>query len=109
MTWISGGAMSGNCAVGSVSMETTPSSTVRIAITMATIGRRMKNFESIVRYLAAEVMVLEGGEAGAGCGSMGTRARSFCKLCAMTRVPVGSLAFTTQSLPCCGPRVMLAM
>lgn len=37
--------MSGYCEVGSVNMETKPMMTVRIAITMATIGRRIKNFD----------------------------------------------------------------
>jgi hypothetical protein len=30
-----------------------PMTTVRMAMTMATMGRRMKKFESIARYLAA--------------------------------------------------------
>jgi hypothetical protein len=42
-SWIAGGAMSGNCATGSWTIETMPSSTVRIEITIATIGRRTKN------------------------------------------------------------------
>src|SRR3954469_6630684 len=43
-TWISGGAMFGNCAVGRLSIATTPMMTIRIAITIATIGRLMKKF-----------------------------------------------------------------
>src|SRR6266436_5642706 len=39
---ISGGTMLGNCATGSVSTETAPTRTIRMAITMATIGRLMK-------------------------------------------------------------------
>src|SRR6185437_14307972 len=39
--------MSGNCAIGSPSMATTPTSTIRMAITMATMGRLMKNFDML--------------------------------------------------------------
>jgi hypothetical protein len=37
--------------MGSVSRETTPMITVRIAMTMATIGRLMKNFAMTVSFL----------------------------------------------------------
>src|SRR5882757_1957080 len=46
---ICGGRICGNCAIGGPSSETTPSSTVTIAITIATIGRRMQN--SDMRHL----------------------------------------------------------
>jgi hypothetical protein len=36
--------MFGNCATGKVTMVITPTMTVRIAITIATMGRRMKKF-----------------------------------------------------------------
>src|SRR5580692_8885268 len=52
VTRISGGTISGNCEVGSESIATTPRMTVMIAMTMATIGRRMKNFD-IESYLPA--------------------------------------------------------
>src|SRR5271155_1554874 len=42
---ISGGTMFGNCATGRAVIVTTPTITVRIAITMATIGRLMKNLD----------------------------------------------------------------
>src|SRR5512134_3214037 len=42
-TWISGGTMLGNWAVGSPVMATRPTIVVRMAITIATIGRLMKN------------------------------------------------------------------
>src|SRR5579862_1014935 len=42
---ISGGTMSGYCDVGSVSIDTAPTMTVITAITMATIGRRIKNLD----------------------------------------------------------------
>src|SRR5271169_460102 len=37
--------MLGNCATGRPSMVITPTSTMRIAITIATMGRLMKNFD----------------------------------------------------------------
>src|SRR5580704_14380601 len=40
-----GGMICGNWAMGSPSSETAPMSTVRMAITIATIGRRMKKEE----------------------------------------------------------------
>src|SRR4051794_39853535 len=43
VTMICGGTMFGNCATGSPRSETAPTITVTIAITIATIGRRMKN------------------------------------------------------------------
>src|SRR5512134_4029209 len=42
-TWISGGTMLGNWATGSPVMATMPTMTMRMAITIATIGRLMKN------------------------------------------------------------------
>src|SRR4029453_16891373 len=47
---ISGGAMVGYCAMGSCTITTTPAITMRIEITMATMGRLMKNL-AIVVYL----------------------------------------------------------
>src|SRR5580692_11717647 len=49
-TW--GGMICGNCAMGSPSSETAPMSTVRMAITIATMGRRMKK-EEITRVPSA--------------------------------------------------------
>jgi len=43
--------MSGNWATGSPAMATIPPMTVTIAITIATIGRLMKNLEIIVQSL----------------------------------------------------------
>src|SRR5262249_55981751 len=40
---ISGGAMFGNIAIGSCTIATTPRITMMIAVTMATIGRLIKN------------------------------------------------------------------
>ena len=39
--------MSGYCEVGSVNMDTMPMITVRMAMTMATMGRRMKNLDMV--------------------------------------------------------------
>src|SRR4029079_6291629 len=44
VTSIWGGTISGNCAMGNVRIDTRPDSTVKIAITIATMGRLMKNF-----------------------------------------------------------------
>src|SRR5512139_2550052 len=44
-TWISGGTMLGNWAMGSPVMATRPMMTMRMAITIATIGRLMKNLD----------------------------------------------------------------
>src|SRR5215510_9359372 len=43
--WISGGAMLGNCATGRLTIVTAPMMTVKMAITIATIGRLMKNLD----------------------------------------------------------------
>src|SRR5712671_5479807 len=40
--------ISGNCAIGSACIATRPASTVTIAMTMATIGRPMKNRDTSV-------------------------------------------------------------
>src|ERR1700683_626265 len=45
--WISGGAMAGNCATGRDAMTTAPTITVNMAITIATIGRLIKNLDII--------------------------------------------------------------
>ena len=39
---------SGNCAIGRLSIATKPTITMRMAITMATMGRLMKNFDMLV-------------------------------------------------------------
>src|SRR5215831_8772037 len=43
-SWTCGGAMLGNCAIGSWTSAASPTMTMRIAMTMATTGRLMKNF-----------------------------------------------------------------
>ncbi len=42
--------MFGNCATGRLAMVTAPTITIRMAITMATMGRLMKNFD-IINFL----------------------------------------------------------
>src|SRR5258706_14002396 len=42
---ISGGTMLGNCATGRLAMVTAPTITVRMAITIATMGRLMKKLD----------------------------------------------------------------
>src|SRR6267142_1334942 len=42
--WTSGGAMLGNCETGSVARVIAPTITVRMEITIATMGRLIKNF-----------------------------------------------------------------
>src|SRR5437867_12044942 len=47
-SWTCGGAMLGNCAIGSRTSAAVPTMTMRMAMTMATTGRLTKNF-AIVR------------------------------------------------------------
>src|SRR5262245_29740287 len=51
VTRITGGAICGYCATGSVRYATPPRITIRIEITHATIGRRMKNWLNMVLAL----------------------------------------------------------
>jgi hypothetical protein len=62
--WISGGAMLGNWAMGNCTMETTPTITMMIEMTIATMGRLMKNF-AIAAGCAP-------GQNGAGVGVAGS-------------------------------------
>ena len=59
---ICGGMICGNCAMGSPTSDTAPRSTVRIAMTIATMGRRMKNAEITALLLSVR---LDGCAAGA--------------------------------------------
>ena len=45
---ICGGKIWGNCAIGSPRRDTTPTSTVMIAMTIATIGRRTKKADMLL-------------------------------------------------------------
>ena len=51
-----GGARNGYCSKLSPVSEKTPSSTIRIAMTIATIGRRMKNSATAQPWAARAVM-----------------------------------------------------
>ena len=96
--------MSGYCAVGRLTSDTVPRITVTIAITMATIGRLMKNFD--IRYLPAALLVVllaEATVAGAGCGFTGAPSRSFCRLSTITFAPGVRPPWTSQLLPIWGP------
>ena len=75
---ISGGTMLGNCATGRLVIVTPPTITIRIAITIATIGRLMKNFD-IAQFPSPE-----------SCAGL-----------AVTRVP--SLSFASPSTTTCSP------
>ena len=96
--------MSGYCEVGRVSIETVPMITVRMAMTMATMGRRIKNLD-MGQGLA--VCCLAGTERGRfgrdSCGATGTPSLSFCRLSVITIAPASSPLSTIQSLPNCGP------
>jgi hypothetical protein len=59
-----GGAISGYCATGSVGNATRPAIMIRIAITHATIGRRMKNRLNTRRSARAGA-----GAAGSSCSA----------------------------------------
>src|SRR5438034_2998568 len=52
-SWTCGGAILGNCAIGSRTSAAVPTMTVRMAITMATTGRLTKNFAIIRCSLSA--------------------------------------------------------
>ncbi len=62
-----GGNICGNCEIGRPSKAALPISTVRIAITIATIGRRMKKFDTAYD-----------GER-ASCGATNDPSLIFCK------------------------------
>src|SRR5881296_3338881 len=61
VVWIWGGAISGNCAIGSRKIMTAPAIIVRIARTCATIGCSMKNLDT-------GVLSPHRGRRGWGCG-----------------------------------------
>ena len=86
---ISGGAMFGNCAMGSWTMAMTPTITMMIEITIATIGRLMKN-------LAIDLRMRRGGERYSARGRferLGSHGHACLQLCSpstMTRSPGSS-------------------
>src|SRR5262249_47699185 len=58
-TCICGSAMFGNCAMGSCTSDTKPRSTIRMEMTIATMGRLMKNFDMI--WVGLPRLLLFGG------------------------------------------------
>ena len=76
--------MSGYCAVGNDSIATMPTITIKIAITMATMGRRMKNFDmSHLAPVGLEVSIAACSEIS--CTLTCAPSRSFCMLVVTTR------------------------
>src|SRR3569832_1274553 len=61
-----GGMIEGNCAMGSPSNDTAPISTVRMAITIATMGRRTKNAELTSLPRLPSLRASHGRRAGGG-------------------------------------------
>src|SRR6185312_12665726 len=106
-TWISGGTMSGYCEMGRFSIETMPMTTVRMAITIATMGRRMKKLD--IAYLPAPPEAAEDAGIDVWCGLTGTPSFSFWILLRMMRSPDLRPDVTTQFGPYCGPRVTFTM
>src|SRR6266478_7387850 len=51
--------MFGNCATGRAAIVTAPTITVRIEMTMATIGRFMKNFDNLLPLLTFRLFLVE--------------------------------------------------
>src|SRR5438093_13775448 len=74
---ISGGASSGNCAIGSCTMATMPMITVMIAMTIATIGRLMKNFDMVI-YLGSDFAVGADLASGIALSGLGLTVMSAC-------------------------------
>jgi hypothetical protein len=66
VTWIIGGTISGYCEMGRPLMATTPSRTVMMEITIATIGRLTKKRAMVYFTSTAAGAVLAAGVAGAG-------------------------------------------
>src|ERR1700722_14858562 len=109
-TRISGGTIFGNCEVGSDASDTTPRMTVTMAMTIATIGRLMKNFDMdyLPAGLAVDPLLVEtpapaAAEVDCSCALMEAPSRSFCRLSIMTSAPAETPEFTTQLVPICGP------
>ena len=63
-TWTVGGVISGFCSIGSPSSATTPKIIVTMAMTLAKIGRSMKNRENMKVNL--QWMMGRGGAPGRG-------------------------------------------
>src|SRR6266851_1351368 len=94
--WIRGGTISGNCATGRRKIITAPVITKKIAITIATIGRLMKNLDIGGQVCGAGVAGEDDGvappepSAAAGSASVGATSipsDTFCTPSVTTRSP----------------------
>src|SRR5215471_7695690 len=70
VTWIIGGTMSGYCAIGKPFIATTPSITMMIDITIATMGRFTKKRAMV--YFSALAGSTAGAAPGGGIGFVRT-------------------------------------
>ncbi len=95
VTLICGGMISGNWAIGSARIATRPASTVTIEMTMATIGRRMKN-PDMAQCPSPEATN------GVACTASPSRVGAPSTT---TRAPAASPSVTTQRLPTRSPTV----
>src|ERR1700736_5861564 len=100
--------MLGNCEVGSDTSDTTPRMTVTMAMTIATIGRLMKNFDMNYFPAALVVEAPAAATAGCSCGLMEAPSRSFWRLSTITSAPAETPELTTQLVPICGPSVTVS-
>ena len=105
MTWIWGGTMSGYCAVGSFVIATAPAIVIRIAMTIATIGRRTKKAPTALlpglfgaRGSAASAAAVE-----ASFGTTVIPERTRCRPSTTIRSPGFKPSSMTQRLPSTGP------
>src|SRR5215471_8985111 len=71
VTWISGGVISGYCAIGSRWYATMPTSVITIDSTIATMGRLMKNLAMARPYGVFFVVSAGGAPGGAAPGAAG--------------------------------------
>src|SRR5271155_5536709 len=69
VTLTCGGRICGNCAIGSPSSDTMPRITVKMAMTIATIGRRMKKFDTALSFQFFVAARLDAGAAAAVGGA----------------------------------------
>ena len=93
-TRTSGGAMSGNCPTGRPRMVIAPTMTIRIEMTMATIGRLMKNLDMAQRSSTV---------VGAGFGTTGVASLTFSSPATTTWSPGCKPSSITQSVPTFSP------
>src|ERR1035437_6518951 len=104
---ISGGTMFGNCATGRLNIETAPMSTIKMAMTIATIGRLMKNLYMAQtwreNYLGGFDGVAELVSDPNGLGFTITPSFTFCAPSTTMRSPALRPLSITQFAPTCSP------